>query len=110
MYFEERLGRTFTRANNVRPMDRSLRRYWSFSAVFEFSFGLIVYLGAWDTFDSSDPLALYGAAGLGAVFIMFAFGSTVMLLLDEWRRRQLRRMSRSQIRARLQRELKSHRV
>jgi hypothetical protein len=79
------------------------------TALFELSLGLIAYLGAWSSFDPDDPLALYGAALIGSFFVIFAMGSAIVVVADVLRRRQLDRLSRSQLENRLRRETPSHR-
>jgi hypothetical protein len=109
LFFEEQLGATCTRANSLRPMHPSQLRYWALAAVFELSFGLLAYLAAWDMFDSNDPLALYGAAMMGSLFLILALGSIAVVAADAWHGQRLRGLSRLQIRDRLQRESKAYR-
>ena len=110
LFYEEQHGKSFTRANSLRPMHPSVRRYLALSVVFEFSMGIMAYIGALHSiFDPEDPLASYGWAIFGACFIIMGLITSAMLSLDLLTGRILGVLDRPTLRSRLQRQKRAYR-
>ena len=109
-YFQEQDGGSFSRANSLRPMHSSTRRYFAYAAVFGLSLGVVTYIGAFlDEFDADDRFALYGYAVMGTCFLVMGGIALMLLALNVLRSASLARMSRSALRRRLRKEQKSYR-
>ncbi len=109
-YFQKQEGNSFSRANSLRSMDRSTRRYFAYSAIFEFSLGTTFYIAAFYGESSlDDPTALYGHAVLGSCFLVLGFGALLVLALETLGARLLTKMPRNTIRCRLRNKAKSYR-
>ena len=109
-FFQEQDGSSFSRANSLRPMHKSTRRYFACATAFELSLGSIVYIAAFqEQLDAEDVSTLYGYAALGACFLVMGGGSLLLLSLDALRVRSLAAMSQNALRRRLENEQKSYR-
>ena len=109
-YFQKQDGNTFSRANSLRPMDRSTRQYFAYSAIFQLSLGTTFYIAAfYDEFSPDDPTALYGYAVLGSCFLVLGFGALLVLALETLGARLLAKMPRITLRSRLRNKAKSYR-
>jgi len=109
-FFQEQDGCSFSRANSLRPMHKSTRRYFAYATLFALSLGAITYVAPFSgQFDADDPLAFYGDAVLGACFLVIGGGALTLLALDALHARCLAAMSRNAIRRRLRNEQRSYR-
>ncbi|WP_146568425.1 hypothetical protein [Posidoniimonas corsicana] len=110
MNHRQQVGKSFSRANSLRPLHATLRSYYAASTALGLSIGGSILLAtAGSLFDGQWNMDEIGATALGIGFLLLGVMSLTLLLADCLRRWSLSSISRSRLRGRLRSQPRAHR-